>query len=347
MRWSTEIARAAEATTPADTIYFGGGTPSLLAPSEVARLIAACRHSFDVAAGSEITLEANPETVSDAALEGYRGAGVNRISFGVQSFRDEELKRLGRLHSAETASRALALARRAGFDNVSLDLMMWLPEQRVDHWLESVDRLIDEHPDHASLYLLEVYPNAPLREDMARAGWSTAPDDDAAEMYLQGLARLDAAGYEQYEISNVAQPGQQARHNVKYWRDEEWLGFGCGAHSTRDGVRWRNVAATMEYINRVDARQSIVAERRVLDLGQRIEDALFTGLRLTAGLDLEALHARYGLDVWDRYGAELSRCVDAGWVVHDPGRRLALTRAGMLVANEVMAVFIGSAGTVE
>ncbi len=157
------------------------------------------------------------------------------------------------------------LARHAGFDNVSLDLMMWLPEQRVDQWLESVDRLIDERPEHASLYLLEVYPNAPLREDMARAGWSVAPDDDAAEMYLQGLARLDAAGYEQYEISNVAQPGQRARHNVKYWRDEEWLGFGCGAHSTRDGVRWRNVAATMEYINRVDARRSVVAERRVLD----------------------------------------------------------------------------------
>jgi oxygen-independent coproporphyrinogen-3 oxidase len=336
-----EIARAAEPATPADTIYFGGGTPSLLAPLEVARLVTACRHSFDVAADSEVTLEANPETVSAAALEGYRAAGVNRISFGVQSFRDEELKRLGRLHSAETASRALGLARQAGFDNASLDLMMWLPEQRVDQWLESVDRLIDERPEHASLYLLEVYPNAPLREDMARAGWSVAPDDDAAEMYLQGLARLDAAGYEQYEISNVAQPGRRARHNIKYWRDEEWLGFGCGAHSTRDGVRWRNVAATMEYINRVDARRSVAAERRVLDAGQRIEDALFTGLRLTAGLDLEALHARYGLDVWDRYGAELSRCVDAGWVVHDPGRRLSLTRAGMLVANEVMAVFIG------
>jgi oxygen-independent coproporphyrinogen-3 oxidase len=281
--------------------------------------------------------------VTSDLLAGYRGAGVNRLSFGVQSFRDEELTRLGRLHSAETASRALGLARAAGFDNVSLDLMMWLPEQRVDQWLESVDRLIAERPAHASLYLLEVYPNAPLREDMARAGWSVAPDDDAAEMYLQGLARLDAAGYEQYEISNVAQPGRRARHNVKYWRDEAWLGFGCGAHSTRDGVRWRNVAATMEYVNRVDAGRSVVAERRVLDAGQRVEDALFTGLRLTDGLDLVSVHARYGLDVWDRYGVELARFIDAGWMVHEPGRRLALTRAGMLVANEVMAVFIGPA----
>jgi oxygen-independent coproporphyrinogen-3 oxidase len=338
---AAEIGGAAEPATPADTIYFGGGTPSLLAPGEVERLITACRRAFDLDPASEITLEANPETVSAATLAGYRAAGVNRLSFGVQSFRDAELTRLGRLHSADTASQALALARGAGFDNVSLDLMMWLPEQRVDQWLESVDRLIDEGPEHASLYLLEVYPNAPLREDMARSGWSLAPDDDAAEMYLQGLARLDAAGYEQYEISNVARPGRTARHNVKYWQDEAWLGFGCGAHSTRDGARWRNVAATMEYVSRVDGGRSVVAERRALDAAQRIEDALFTGLRLTSGLDLESFHARYGVDVWDQYGGELARFIDAGWMVHEPGRRLALTRAGMLVANEVMAVFIG------
>ena len=336
-----EIARAAEPDTTADTIYFGGGTPSLLSGPEVARIIDACRRSFALAAAPEITLEANPETVSSETLEAYRAAGVNRISFGVQSFRDEELRRLGRLHTSATASGALSLARQAGFANVSLDLMMWLPEQRVDQWLESVDRLIAHGPEHASLYLLELYPNAPLREDMARAGWSLAPDDDAAEMYLEALARLDTAGYEQYEISNVARPGRQARHNTKYWMDEEWLGFGCGAHSTRGGARWRNVAATMEYIQRMADARSVVAERRVLDAGQRLEDALFTGLRLTAGLDLVSFAARYGVDVWGRYGADLARFVEAGWMRHEPGRRLALTRNGMLVANEVMAVFIG------
>ena len=336
-----EIQRAAEPGTQADTIYFGGGTPSLLSGAEAARIVEACRASFDLAADSEITLEANPETVSSAALEAYLAAGVNRLSYGVQSFRDEELARLGRLHSAETARQAVAMARRAGFDNISLDLMMWLPQQRVDHWLESVDALIAEQPEHASLYLLEVYPNAPLRDEMARAGWSLAPDDDAAEMYVAGLERLEAAGYRQYEISNVARPGRAARHNTKYWRDEEWLGFGCGAHATRGGARWRNVAATMEYIRRVRDGQSVVAERRELDATERLEDALFTGLRLTEGLDLPTITTRYGVDVWDRYGGELARFVDAGWVVHDAGRRLALTRAGMLVANEVMAVFIG------
>ena len=344
---TAEIRAAAEPATPIDTIYFGGGTPSLLAPSEVARILDACRDSFRLDAEHEITLEANPETVTGDTLSGYRAAGVNRLSYGVQSFDDRELKRLGRLHSADTARQALATARDAGFDNVSLDLMMWLPEQTIEQWLASVDALVAARPEHASLYLLEVYPNAPLKEDMARAGWSLAPDDDAATMYLEALARLDAAGYEQYEISNVARPGRRARHNVKYWQDGAWLGFGCGAHSTRDGIRWRNVTVTMDYIQRVADGRPVVAERRVLDPDDRIEEALFTGLRLAEGLDLAGFGTRYGVDVWGRYGGELQRFVEAGVLIHEPQRRLALTRSGMLLANEVMAVFIGTNSTVK
>ena len=336
-----EIETAAEPDTVVDTIYFGGGTPSLLTGREVARIVGAVREAFDVDGDSEITLEANPESATSASLESYRDAGVNRLSFGVQSFRDEELRRLGRLHTARTASDALPLARAAGFDNVSFDLMMWLPQQSLSDWLTSVDALIEAGPEHASLYLLELYPNAPLREDMARAGWSLAPDEDAADMYLEALARLEGAGYEQYEISNVARPGRSARHNVKYWQDGEWLGFGCGAHSTRAGVRWRNVPATMDYIQRIAAGAPVLVERRVLDTVERVEEALFTGLRLTAGLDLTAIAARYGVDVWRQYGAELAPFAAAGLLVHEPDRRLALTRAGMLLANEVMAVFIG------
>jgi oxygen-independent coproporphyrinogen III oxidase len=195
-------------------------------------------------------------------------------------------------------------------------------------------------PDHASLYLLELYPNAPLREDMARAGWSQAPDEDAASMYLEALDRLDRAGYEHYEISNVSKPGRRARHNIKYWQDGEWLGFGCGAHSTRTGDRWRNVPATIDYVRRIAAGEPVVAERRTLEPDERVEDALFTGLRLTAGVDLATTESRYGIDVWRRYGPELARFVAAGLVIHEPKRRLALTRPGMLLANEVMAVFI-------
>jgi oxygen-independent coproporphyrinogen III oxidase len=242
-----DIRRSADPSIDADTIFFGGGTPSLLEPSEVGRIVDACRDSFALANDSEITLEANPESSTAKALEGFRSAGINRLSFGVQSFRDEELRRLGRLHSADTARRAVAQARAAGFDNLSLDLMMWLPGQSPHDWLASVDALIDVEPDHASLYLLEIYPNAPLRDEMARAGLSPAPDDDAAEMYVAGLERLEAAGFEQYEISNVARPrARRSRHNLKYWQEGEWLAFGCGAHATFRGERWRTVSSTSE-----------------------------------------------------------------------------------------------------
>lgn len=336
----TDLRRHAEAV-PVETIYFGGGTPSLLTPAEVAAILDACRASFAVTADAEITMEANPESATAPTLAGYRAAGVNRLSFGVQSFRDEELARLGRLHSAARAVEAVALARAAGFDNLSLDLMLWLPAQTQAQLRESVARLIEVGPEHASLYLLEVYPNAPLREDMARAGWSVAPDDEAADMYLESMTTLEAAGYHQYEISNVARPGGESRHNLTYWQDGEWLAFGPGAHGARGTERWRVVSGTGDYIARVAAGADTAAERMPRDRKARLEEALFMGLRLTAGLDLAALQARYGLDVWATFGDDLAPYVRAGLLVHEPGRRMYLTRPGMLVANDVMAMFIG------
>jgi putative oxygen-independent coproporphyrinogen III oxidase len=322
-----------------DTLFFGGGTPSLLEPEEIGRLVATCRRAFDVAADAEITLETNPETSTPARMEGFRSAGINRVSFGVQSFRGEELARLGRVHSVARAREAVKEARAAGLNNVSLDLMMWLPQQTTAEWQESIEALVDVGPAHASLYLLELYPNAPLRETMARAGWSLAPDDDAAEMYLWSLGRLDAAGYRQYEISNVARPGAESRHNLKYWEDGEWLGFGCGAHSTRDGARWKNVSSTEDYISRVAGGQPLVVEmRRLTDL-ERAEEALFTGLRLARGVDVSTVGQRYGIDAWTRFGPGLAPFVTGGVVVRE-GDRIRLTREGMLVANEVMSVFV-------
>ncbi len=324
---------------PADTIYFGGGTPSLLEPAEIGRLIRACRDAFDVTADAEITLETNPETSSSGRMAEFRAAGVNRVSFGVQSFRGEELRRLGRIHSVERARAAVVEARGAGIDNISLDLMMWLPQQTREDWQESVEALIGVGPEHASLYLLELYPNAPLKEDMARAGWSLAPDDDAADMYVWSMGRLEQAGYRQYEISNVGRPGRESRHNLKYWQDGEWAAFGCGAHATRGGVRTRNVSATGEYVARIEAGEPVEIERRVLSAAERLEEALFTGLRLADGVDIEVLGDRYGADVWARFGDGLERFLAAGVLVYD-GRRLRLTREGMLLANEVMAVFV-------
>jgi oxygen-independent coproporphyrinogen-3 oxidase len=160
-------------------------------------------------------------------------------------------------------------------------------------------------------------------------------------MYLSGLDRMDRAGYLQYEISNTARPGYASRHNLKYWRDEEWLGFGCGAHSTRGGVRWKNVSATEEYISTVAGGGQLGVERRVLSGGERVEEALFTALRLTEGIDLRQVKSRYGVDVWARHGSELQPFVDAGLLIYD-GARVRLTRPGMLLAHEVMTVFISS-----
>jgi oxygen-independent coproporphyrinogen-3 oxidase len=323
----------------ADTIYFGGGTPSLLKPAEIGRLIGDCLETFSIAPGTEITLEANPETVDEASLRAFRDAGVNRLSLGVQSFRDPELRRLGRIHDADRARTAFAAARRAGFDNISLDLMMWLPGQSVAQWQENVGALIALEPDHASLYILELYPNAPLKEEMARAGWSLAPDDDAADMYEWAMEALERAGYGQYEISNVARPGCESRHNLKYWQDGEWLGFGCGAHATAAGARWRNVASTADYIARIRAGASPVAERRELTRLERLQEALFTGLRLSAGVDTRELSQRYGVDIRARYESPLEPYAAQGLIGWD-GTRLRLSRRGMLLATEILSVFV-------
>jgi oxygen-independent coproporphyrinogen-3 oxidase len=331
----TEIWRAGDGAA-ADTIFFGGGTPSLLEPDEVRRLIDACGRSFDLPPDPEISFEANPETVTLERLRGWRQAGVNRLSFGVQSFDDDELRRLGRLHDADRARQAFAEARDAGLDNVSADVMLWLPAQTPADCRRSVEALVALAPDHASLYMLELYPNAPLREEMARGGWSLAPDDDAATMYLDALALTDAAGLAQYEISNVGRP---CLHNLKYWRDGEWLGFGCGAHSTRDGRRWRNLAETGRYVEAVGGGEPVVAETRTLSAEERLGDALFTGLRLVEGIDLAGIETRYGVDVLVRFGDALEPFRAAGLLVAADGR-LGLTRSGMLLANEVMGAFV-------
>lgn len=338
---------------PADTVFFGGGTPSLLEPAEVGRLLAACRAAYRLAPDAEITLETNPETATADRLSAFREAGVNRISFGVQSFDDRELARLDRIHSAGRAKEAIRAARAAGFSNLSFDLMFWLPGQSVESWLRTIDEAIAQTPDHLSLYLLELYPNSPLKEAMARQRppsstgaladerhpWVQAPDDEAAEMYLAALDRLDRAGFEQYEISNVARSGYSSRHNVKYWQGASWRGFGCGAHSTVDGVRWNNVASTTEYIDAIGHGRSVTVGRHPLAPQSRLEEALFTGLRLTEGIECGNILRRHGVEPWIRYGPALAPYVEEGLMWHTPGR-FGLTRRGMLVANEILTTFV-------
>lgn len=342
-----EIEGAASARE-ADTVFFGGGTPSLLAPAEVARLIGACRDAFDVSPDAEVTLETNPETVTWPRLEAFRDAGVTRLSFGVQAFDDDQLAKLDRLHSADKARQAVRDARRAGFDQVSLDLMFWLPGQSRAAWRRTVDEAVQLEPDHLSLYLLELYPNAPLKEAMARArsasgtdagAWRQAADDEAADMYLEALEALDAAGLDQYEISNVARPGCESRHNVKYWKGGQWRGFGCGAHSTVDTERWQNVPGTADYVVRMGEGRDVGIGRHRLSEDDQVAEALFMGLRLTAGIDEGNFRARFGVEPWSRHRSALAPLVEDGLVWRREGC-FGLTRRGMLVANEILAMFV-------
>jgi len=216
---------------------------------------------------------------------------------------------------------------------------VWLPQQTRESWRNTVYQAIELAPDHLSLYLLELYPNAPLKEDMARARWSQAPDEDAATMYTAAMERLEDAGLAQYEISNVARPDRESRHNLKYWTGGSWRGFGCGAHSTVEGTRWHNVASTTDYIERMQDGRDVAIDTHALSNDARLEEALFTGLRLSVGVDAGNIQLRFGVDPWSRYGTHLQPLVGTGFVWRE-GARFGLTRPGMLMANEILAIFV-------
>jgi len=322
-----------------DSIFFGGGTPSLLSANDVYEILEACRSAFDVVSDVETTLEMNPESCTQSGVEEFLAAGITRVSLGVQSFLDHELKRLGRAHTVNEAKAAITAIRSAGCNNLSIDLMLWLPGQTRADCLKSVNEMVRCDPDHASLYMLEIYPNSPLRDEMARSDWSLAPEEDASGMYFDGLGVTDDAGYQQYEISNVARPARQSRHNLKYWRYQNWVGFGCGAHSMLDGWRWKNISETTVYIDAIGQRRPVAEVRRNLSAEELLGEAMFMGLRLNEGIDVHELGEQYGIDLRTRFGPDLEPYMEQGLLIDEDGR-WCLTRKGMLLSNEVMNTFV-------
>jgi oxygen-independent coproporphyrinogen-3 oxidase len=324
-----------------DTVYFGGGTPSLLTPEQVARLLAAVRGKFDVDARAEVTLEMNPGTVTPEHLHALREAGVNRASFGAQTFDDRELKRLGRTHTADDTRRTFAQLRAAGFDNVSFDLIAGLPRQTLAQWEGNLEEALALRPEHLSLYLLEVHEGTPLAEQIRQGRYATPDPDLAAEMYRLLSARARAAGYEQYEISNFCLKGRESRHNLKYWTGAPFYGFGNSAHSF-DGrrTRWANERDARAYVRLIEGEGSAVVFREELDERGAGAEALFLGLRLLSrGVDLAAHRARFHSDVRADYAADLARFDEAGLIEMD-GDVLRLTPAGALLSNEVFSAFV-------
>jgi len=319
-----------------DTIYFGGGTPSLLSPMQVEQILSVVRDGFDVALASEVTMEMNPATVTPESLAGYRLLGVNRASFGVQTFDDRALKLLARGHDANDARVTFRLLRDAGFDNISFDLIAGLPGQTLDEWKRNLDEAIAMEPEHVSLYLLEVHESTPLAEQI-RSGRRPMPDEQlAAEMYELMLERLFAADYEQYEISNFAKPGFESRHNTKYWRMDPVFGFGVSAHSFDGRERYANERDTAKYVEQIETSGSAENFREQVDL---VSETAFLGLRMTSGIDVVDLEKRFGVDLIERYCAELDELSTAGLVLSEENH-LRLTPKGMLYSNEVFRVFV-------
>jgi oxygen-independent coproporphyrinogen-3 oxidase len=341
-----------------DSIYFGGGTPSIVTPDHISRLIQECRNAFTVTPDAEVTIEINPGTLSKQKMQEWRAAGVNRASVGVQSFIDAELEALSRTHTAARAIETFNALRESGFDNISLDLIAGLPDQTIADWEYNLSQALGLRPEHLSLYLLEVKEGTQLFSQINR-GQRPAPDDDvAAAMYQLICDAAASAGYEQYEISNfslnpaaggaerrhsrrgrVGASPFRSKHNMKYWTGTPFYGMGCGAHSFDGNSRWTNIKKTEVYIDSVMSTGKAVAETTPLSAGDKAAEAIFMGLRLLEGIDLAEFRSRYGVDIENRYGKELLQAQEDG-LVETSGSRLRLTRKGLVLSNEVFVIFV-------
>ena len=308
-----------------ETVYFGGGTPSLLKPEQIRRLINRIRPFLSHPAITETTLEANPATIAPDKLKAYLDAGINRISIGVQSFDDGILKLLGRLHSAMEAEEAILMAREAGFDNIGLDLIFAVPRQTLSGWKRTVEKAISLAPDHVSAYSLTWSGSTPLGRQIESGRIARPGDDETADMSLLAAGLLQNAGYEQYEISNYAKSGKRSRHNESYWTGIPYLGLGPSAHSFTGTERFWNVSDTERYIQTLGQGLLPVAAEETLSPEDRRLERLSLGLRTKEGVSMSELE----IDA-----SRLAPLADAGLARSDGGR-LCLTPKGMLLADEI------------
>ncbi|MBV8952091.1 MAG: radical SAM family heme chaperone HemW [Actinobacteria bacterium] len=322
-----------ELSAAAGSVFFGGGTPSLLLPAQLASILGEIPLDRD----AEVTVECNPDSVDDAKLDGYAAGGVNRLSFGVQSMRPHVLQALGRTHDPDNVARAVAAARRCGFRRLNLDLIYGTPGESLDDWRATLDDALALGPDHVSAYALTVEPGTPLGRLVAAGSRPAPDDDDQADKYTVADEVLERSGLAWYEISNWARPGQECRHNELYWHGGEYVGIGCAAHGHTGGRRWWNVRTPERYVALVAAGTSTEAGSEVRDDGVCAEEDLALGLRTRAGVELPEAAQTVASDL-----------VAAG-LLERHGGRIVLTRRGRLLASEVtvrlLGTGVGTAGT--
>jgi len=317
-----------------DTVYIGGGTPSLLDPAHLQKILDAIRETF---AGNleEVTLEADPETVEAEKAVAWARAGINRVSFGLQSFADKELIAAGRMHRRTDIYHAVPILREAGIRNISFDLIAGLPHQTKESWRQSLEELAALVPEHASVYLLEIDEGSRLGKELLQGGGkysagAVPSEDEMAEFYEMAQEALGAAGYHHYEISNWGKPGFESRHNLKYWRREPYLGFGAGAHSFSGTERWANAHHAAAYVAAVQSGRLPVEQHETLTAGSALEEELFLGLRQLDGIDLARIEQEYGVTVTGRF----DRLGSAG-LVERQGSVVRLAPEKLSISNEV------------
>jgi oxygen-independent coproporphyrinogen-3 oxidase len=318
-----------------DTVYIGGGTPSLLDPALLSDLLRSIRDFFPCSWG-EVTLEADPETIEPEKARQWVASGINRISFGSQSFVDEELKAAGRMHRAADICRAVPILRDVGIRNISFDLIAGLPKQTRHSWRHSLAETISLSPEHVSVYMLEIDEGSRLGLEVLRGGTRYSarevPSEEAmADFYELAQAELKSAGYEQYEISNWAKPGLASKHNLKYWRREPYLGFGAGAHSFSGEQRWANLHDAAAYVSAICAGRHAIESVQSVTPEVALEEELFLGLRQLAGVDLARIERQYAVDLKEKVG----RLASSG-MVERQGDVLRLAPAKLSVSNEVL-----------
>lgn len=322
-----------------DTIYVGGGTPTVLPPGQLGHLLGGLRQLAAQGEDLEFTVEANPATISEVIAEILIAAGVNRVSIGAQSFDASELRTLDRTHQPAEVSQTVETCRRLGIRQINLDLIFGIPGQTLDSWCRSLEAALALGPDHVSCYGLTYEPGTPLWQRL-QAGLVTRMDEDLeAEMYETALDTLPEAGLVHYEISNFARPGAGCRHNLRYWRNEPYLGIGPAAAGYLDGVRYKNVADVAGYVQAVEDGRSPRSEQERLPPDRRARETAMLELRLTAGIDREDFRRRFSREPLEMFSDAIERHIAGGLLAVDQAS-IRLTRAGLLVADTVIADFL-------
>jgi oxygen-independent coproporphyrinogen-3 oxidase len=322
-----------------ETLYIGGGTPTCLTGGQLYALLESLGERLGMIKGAEVTVEGNPGTLDRNKLAALKEEGCTRLSLGVQSFNQQELELMGRIHTVREVYQTVEEARETGFDNINLDLMYGLPGQEYDQWVDTLQKVLRLAPEHLSLYQLNYEEGTPFYRLLAEGTFEQFDQETARRMHEAAIDLLQDSGYQHYEISNFALPGRQSRHNIKYWRNQEYLGLGAGASGYVSGVRYTNQSGLEDYCRAVEAGSQPVETSEVIDGDLMVREAVFLGLRLLEGLNKKEFYFRYGVKIEEEFKDALNDLVSKGLLANSP-ERVALTREGLYLANQVFMEFL-------